>query len=119
LPPSRRLPNRSGGSDLFAHSFEGKRWWGRKEQNNKIPKIFPPYQVSACGGLKWGARKRFKKNEGESLGVLYSAERSRRWGVRSEIRIRIFFEKGSYFVQEGQVCKQKCRIAPFGRFFVF
>jgi len=37
----------------------GKRWWGRKEQNNKIPKIFPTYWISACGGFEWGARHRY------------------------------------------------------------
>jgi len=82
----------------------GKRWWGRKEQNNKTPKIFPTYWISACGGFEWGARKRFKKKmKGKILGVLYpDIHRGRRWGVRGSIGIGIFFEKSSKVGQQGE-----------------
>jgi len=47
---------------LSPHSLRvGKKWWGRKSDNSKTPKIFPTYSEF----LKGRAQKNQEKNKGE------------------------------------------------------
>jgi len=54
---------------LFTHSLCGEEMVGvKRARTTKSLKFFPPYWISAYGGLKRGARKDLiQKNEGEKF----------------------------------------------------